>query len=366
MEEVGEAAQYRLPMKISNPRNVQRCVHVEWDEETQSFKGLPDVWKNVVPKELCGEDTDTKGLGPHVAPSKPPKNLIHDSNEKEKERGRERNLLTGLLSHYGNNGTKSKASPVMEIGLPYAVVHETHVGVDTRSSTGFTGLPPTWRSMLKSSGISKEDVSKHPQEVLDVLQFHMEGPPQKLPTRQTLQRNMFKAVEIRMQNPRDFIALKETIGEGSSGVVWRAVDKRDNAPCAVKISSMDEYENLKKEIGIHALTRHENIVQYRETFVVKNELWIVMELMSGGCLTDTLGRFVHWHEPHIAFVCKNVLQGLSFMHRHHRLHRDIKSDNILVDFNGNVKIADFGFAVGLTDEKTKRNSVVGKLPLQIL
>jgi serine/threonine protein kinase len=51
--------------------------------------------------------------------------------------------------------------------------------------------------------------------------------------------------------------------------------------------------------------------------------------------------------------------GLAFMHRNHRLHRDIKSDNILVDFNGYVKIADFGFAIGLNKEEDKRRSVVG-------
>merc|ERR1711871_1012428 len=51
--------------------------------------------------------------------------------------------------------------------------------------------------------------------------------------------------------------------------------------------------------------------------------------------------------------------ALAHMHRNHRLHRDIKRDNVLVDYAGNVKVADFGFAVGLTEEQKKRVSVVG-------
>ena len=91
----------------------------------------------------------------------------------------------------------------------------------------------------------------------------------------------------------------------------------------------------------------------------QGKLWIVMEYMQGGCLTDVLGVGIKWPEAHIAYVCKQSLMGLAFLHRQHRMHRDIKSDNILVDTNGSVKLADFGFAVSLTEEQAWRKSVVG-------
>lgn len=84
-----------------------------------------------------------------------------------------------------------------------------------------------------------------------------------------------------------------------------------------------------------------------------------MELMKGGSLTDCLGVRVEFPEQCIAYVCKHMLMALAFMHRQHRMHRDIKSDNVLVDVNGVVKVADFGFAITLTQEETKRTSVVG-------
>jgi serine/threonine protein kinase len=100
-------------------------------------------------------------------------------------------------------------------------------------------------------------------------------------------------------------------------------------------------------------------VAYKESWAFDDNLWIVMEQMTAGCLTDILGKSIMWPEAHIAYVCKHSLMGLASLHRQHRLHRDIKSDNILVDFEGQVKLADFGFAVALSEEVDKRRSVVG-------
>lgn len=84
-----------------------------------------------------------------------------------------------------------------------------------------------------------------------------------------------------------------------------------------------------------------------------------MAYMDAGSLADLLDTQVAFPEEAIAYVTREILTGLLFMHRHHEIHRDIKSVNILLDKDGHVKIADFGGAVILTQEDSKRTSLVG-------
>jgi serine/threonine protein kinase len=81
---------------------------------------------------------------------------------------------------------------------------------------------------------------------------------------------------------------------------------------------------------MQCLSKHVNIVNLREAYVTRSEVVIVMDCMEGGSLTDTLGPGVDFRETHIAYVCKQMLMALAFMHSQFRLHRDIKSDNVLV------------------------------------
>jgi len=83
--------------------------------------------------------------------------------------------------------------------------------------------------------------------------------------------------------------------------------------------------------------------------------------MDGGCLTDILEQFedLKLDESQVAYCCRETLKALSYIHSLHRIHRDIKSDNILLDLKGNFKLADFGYAAQLTQKQQKRNTVVG-------
>jgi serine/threonine protein kinase len=91
-----------------------------------------------------------------------------------------------------------------------------------------------------------------------------------------------------------------------------------------------------------------------------NCLFMLIEYMDGGSLTDIVYGYTKRIPENIsAYIMREILQGLDFLHDKKQIHRDLKSDNILVDKQGNIKVADFGFAIQLTKEQQKRKSVVG-------
>jgi serine/threonine protein kinase len=163
---------------------------------------------------------------------------------------------------------------------------------------------------------------------------------------------------------KDLYKNYKKIGEGAAGEVFVATNVKTNELVAIKKMPInaDNIKLLCTEIDIMRDSHHPNIVDYIDSFIVDdNQLWVVMEFMDGGCLTDVLEQFasIKLTEPQIARVCAETLKSLTYIHGKHRIHRDIKSDNILLNTKGEVKIADFGYAAQLTEQQKKRNTVVG-------
>ncbi|TPX58529.1 hypothetical protein PhCBS80983_g03069 [Powellomyces hirtus] len=405
-------------------------------------------------------------------------------------------------------------SPLMGISNPTNFVHKVHVGFDSDSGL-FTGLPREWNSLLESSNISKEEMSKNPQAVLDVLEFYTEnmgrgrnaaprspvqprreeersqrmdyaqgssnggynlpGPPmqppspymtpssspnlsqqqqrvvpappvkinpvvrpqepdrtrerQQYPQQQRTQPTAYSnnnayqngapaprvpppqpvrpaEVAARPQappkdipppptapptrkpnekkstrmstmseaqimdklrsvvskgDPVSMYAKIKKVGQGASGSVFVARNNNNNSVVAIKqmdLANQPRKELIVNEILVMKESQHPNIVNYLDSFLVKGELWVIMEYMEGGPLTDIIDGNT-MNEAQIAAICCETIKGLHHLHNRSIIHRDIKSDNVLLDAEGHVKITDFGFCAKLTSDRGKRATMVG-------
>ncbi|KYQ91365.1 p21-activated protein kinase [Tieghemostelium lacteum] len=330
-----------------------------------------------------------------------------DSSEgnAEKEKGEKKSFFNKLFSKeknkdgnsssQGESGKKDKddkknkkLSP--RVGTPFNVKHDIHVNFN--ADTGFEGLPKEWEVLIKSN-FQDPEVMQHPEEVLNVVKFHTQynnmnqsvgqivtsGIPTSQPQQQSTSvqaqpvqttpqpSNMDEPVTlhdlISLDDPKKIYFNINKIGEGGAGEVFEAVNSRTNQTIAIKKMKL-KAQNLKtvvNEIGMMKNSIHDNIVQYIDSYIVADELWVAMELMRGGCLTEVLDQFssIQLTEPQIAFVCGEVVKGLDYIHKLNRIHRDIKSDNILIGASGEIKLADFGYAAQLNSIRQQRNSVVG-------
>ncbi|XP_015523798.1 serine/threonine-protein kinase PAK mbt [Neodiprion lecontei] len=162
-------------------------------------------------------------------------------------------------------------------------------------------------------------------------------------------------------DPRENLENFLKIGEGSTGTVCIATDKSTNRQVAVKkmdLRKQQRRELLFNEVVIMRDYHHPNIVEMYDSFLVNDELWVVMEYLEGGALTDIVTHS-RMDESQIATVCSQCLKPLAYLHSQGVIHRDIKSDSILLAADGRVKLSDFGFCAQVSQELPKRKSLVG-------
>ncbi|GIZ39650.1 hypothetical protein CKM354_000302500 [Cercospora kikuchii] len=151
------------------------------------------------------------------------------------------------------------------------------------------------------------------------------------------------------------------IGQGASGGVYTAFEVGTNKCVAIKQMNLEQQP--KKDLIINEIlvmkdSKHKNIVNFMDSFLVKGDLWVVMEYMEGGSLTDVV-TFNMMSEGQISAVCRETLHGLQFLHSKGVIHRDIKSDNILLSLEGSIKLTDFGFCAQINESHMKRTTMVG-------
>jgi len=150
------------------------------------------------------------------------------------------------------------------------------------------------------------------------------------------------------------------IEKGAGGEVYLAINKLTNEQMAIKqlrITKLNQ-KIIANELKALSEMGHQNILSLKDCFIVDKQIWMVLEYLCNGSLVDLI-RNTKLQEPVIAYVCLEVLQGLKYMHSIGRIHRDIKSDNIMFSLNAKVVLVDMGTAAQITPQNPGRTTVIG-------
>ena len=145
--------------------------------------------------------------------------------------------------------------------------------------------------------------------------------------------------------------LRELIGAGGNGLVYRAVDRSLNAVIAVKILRLEALdadagalERLKEEIRLARQVTHRNVVRTHDLGVSGETHFITMELVDGPSLADIIAAHGALPEDAVLAIARQLFRALSVAHAQGVIHGDLKPQNVLLNADGVVKVADFGLA----------------------
>lgn len=157
----------------------------------------------------------------------------------------------------------------------------------------------------------------------------------------------------------DKYILKQVIGSGGFGKVKIAVHEETGVHYACKIIDKDKVNEpmslrqVQTEINIMQGLNHRNIVSLVSVLASPTKIFLILELITGGELASAINRHYRLNEPYARFFFHQLIDGVEHCHRHGVYHRDLKPENLLLDQNGNLKIADFG----LSSLKNNANSL---------
>lgn len=153
-----------------------------------------------------------------------------------------------------------------------------------------------------------------------------------------------KAEEIIIPlDPQSIFKKTREVAKGGFGVVFEGFGK-DKEKVAIKVvpSSTDKEKRMNlREIGSLISFQHPNIVKLLCSYFYKDEIWVIMEFMEGGTLTEATNLY-SFDESQISYVAREILKGLEFLHSKEFMHSDLKSGNIMMSTQGEIKLIDFG------------------------
>ncbi|XP_066537020.1 serine/threonine-protein kinase PAK 2a isoform X2 [Hoplias malabaricus] len=329
--------------EISPPSDFEHTIHVGFDAVTGEFTGMPEQWAR----------------------------LLQTSNITKSEQKKNPQAVLDVLKFYDSTGNgKQKYLSFTDKDAPPA-------------KKGLEPSPPSGKDLddFDDDDAPPPVVAPRPEHTKSVLTRPSMIDPLPPPVagadsdasrggdRQKKGKGKMSDEEI-MEKLRTIVSIGdpkkkytryEKIGQGASGTVFTAIDVATGQEVAIKqinLQKQPKKELIINEILVMKELKNPNIVNFLDSFLVGEELFVVMEYLAGGSLTDVVTETC-MDEAQIAAVCRECLQALEFLHANQVIHRDIKSDNVLLGMDGSVKLTDFGFCAQITPEQSKRSTMVG-------
>ncbi|KAK9710678.1 Protein kinase [Basidiobolus ranarum] len=350
-----DAIYQRSPlMGVSNPTNFQHRIHVNFDPNTGMLTGLPEQWVKLLSSSAITREDYTNNPQAVLQALE----FYTDQNQRKEDNYSSQQKWVGLLPQNPNQTIPTRPPPSIKApnGLP----------------TPPASSSPTFKTAPVPNRLP-EDGQLAPSQQPPKLQIQgglANGTPkssnkpkdQRLSTLTESQiMEKLRSVVCKGDPTNLYLKIKK-IGQGASGSVYVARSLSNNKRVAIKqmdLAHQPRKELIVNEIVVMKEAQHPNIVNYLDSYLVTaNELWVVMEYMEGGALTEVIDNNT-LTEGQIATICRETCRGLLHLHHQNIIHRDIKSDNVLLDYEGRVKITDFGFCAKLTEQKNKRATMVG-------
>ncbi|XP_055937741.1 serine/threonine-protein kinase PAK 2-like isoform X2 [Argiope bruennichi] len=354
---------------ISPPLNFEHTLHVGFDPDTGEFTGLPETWSM-----LLKNSNITK-----LEQKENPQAVLdvlnwYDTSTKENEDSKYMTINKTLdpavgISYFSDPGSCNALMNVASQPKSDVVQFKK---VESKESVSVVSLPPSSPESTHTVYMNplSEEFDRASSEVNVDVQYTTERTvsnnnnnitkvkKKKISDEEIIER--LKAI-VSSDDPNTKYLKNEKIGQGASGTVYTAKEKSTGLEVAIKqmnLANQPKKELIINEILVMREKKHPNIVNYLDSYLIDDELWVVMEYLPGGSLTDVVTETC-MDEGQIAAVCQEVLKALEFLHKNQVIHRDIKSDNVLLGMDGSVKLTDFGFCAQISPEQSKRNTMVG-------
>ncbi|XP_049679199.1 serine/threonine-protein kinase PAK 1 [Accipiter gentilis] len=352
--------------EISLPSDFEHTIHVGFDAVTGEFTGMPEQWARLLQTSNITKSEQKKNPQAVL-------DVLEFYNSKKISNSQKYMSFTDKSTEDYNSSNTLNVKAVSETPAvpsvsededdeddaappPVIAPRPEHTkSIYTRSV--IDPLPPPTRDVATSPISSPSENSTAAPDML-VRNTEKQKKKPKMSDEEILEK--LRSI-VSVGDPKKKYTCFEKIGQGASGTVYTAMDVATGQEVAIK--QMNLQQQPKKELIINEIlvmreNKNPNIVNYLDSYLVGEELWVVMEYLAGGSLTDVVTETC-MDEGQIAAVCRECLQALEFLHSNQVIHRDIKSDNILLGMDGSVKLTDFGFCAQITPEQSKRSTMVG-------